>query len=85
MTVYRSIAADFPLRCRDLLAIIEETAYARDREVTLLLAIATAAFVIPYERLRPRGANNDRHPAADRQAFHAASAALDSLLNAVQP
>jgi len=80
MTVYRSFAADFPLRCKDLLMILEEIAYARDREVTLLLALATAAFVIPYERLRPQDLNREEHPSADRQAFAEASHALDSLL-----
>lgn len=80
MTTYRSFAVDFPVRCRDLLAILEDTAYARDREVTLLFAVATAAFVIPFERLRPPDPSQDEHPAEDRRAFAAASAALDDLL-----
>lgn len=81
MSVFRSFAVDFPVRCRDLLATMEGTARTIDREVTLLFAVATAAFVIPFERLRPPpDPYQDEHPAEDRRAFAAASAALDDLL-----
>lgn len=80
MTTYRSFAIDFPVRCRDLLTLLEDTAYARDREVTLLFAVASSAFVIPFERLRPLDTSQDEHPSEDRQAFPEASAALDDLL-----
>ena len=44
-------AQDFAARCADLLAHFYRPAKARDRELTLLLAVAAAGLVIPRERL----------------------------------
>lgn len=67
MTEYSSFIRDFPLRCKDLLDAYEKDAKQSDREVTLLMAIATSAFTIPFERIRPSSPNhvaNDRYPEA---------------------
>lgn len=63
MTAYRNFVQDFPLRCLDILASYERHARLSDREVTLSLAIASAALVVPFERLRPSAAD---HIAPDR-------------------
>jgi|WetSurMetagenome_2_1015567.scaffolds.fasta_scaffold106773_2 hypothetical protein len=63
MTSYVSFVRDFPMRCRDILDAYEEDAKQKDREVTLLIAVATSAFTIPFERLRPSSSD---HVADDR-------------------
>jgi len=73
------MAVDFPARCRDLLSKFYRRAQKDDREVTLMLLVATAGFVVPYERLRPRH-GGDEKPAGDRRSFLDASAALDGIL-----
>jgi hypothetical protein len=77
LSEYRDFVHDFPLRCHDLLKTFEPGAKLRDREVTLLLAVASAGLVVPYERLRP-----DRpHPSGDAQRFSQAAAALAEELD----
>lgn len=63
MTAYVNFIQDFPKRCNDLLDIYLEDATFNNREVTLILAVASAAFVIPFERLRP---SSHKHVAEDR-------------------
>ena len=51
MSNYSSFfAQDFAVRCHDLLRHFYRPAKAKDREVTLLLAVAAAGLVVPYER-----------------------------------
>ena len=67
MTTYSSFIRDFPLRCRDFLVAYEDDAKQRDREVTLLITVATSAFIIPFERLNPSSPDHvadDRYPKA---------------------
>ena len=63
MTAYRNFVQDFPSRCASILESYQADALARDREVTLSLAIASAALVVPFERLRPSATD---HIASDR-------------------
>lgn len=53
MTAYSNFLQDFPTRCFEVLDNYFEHARDNDLEVTLILSIATTAFVIPFERLRP--------------------------------
>lgn len=63
MTAYSNFVKDFPTRCRDILKDYKAQAQQTGHEVTLTLTIASAAFVIPFERLNPSAAD---HLAADR-------------------
>jgi hypothetical protein len=69
MSAYENFIQDFPKRCRTLLATYEGDAKQKDLEITLLTAIATSAFIIPYERLKP---GSKEHIADDRhvEAVH---------------
>ena len=51
MTAYKNLIQDFPQRCIDFLIQFEKQAKECDREVTLMLAVASVSLVIPYERL----------------------------------
>jgi len=67
MTSYANFIQEFPRRCRDILVAYEEDAKGKDREVTLLVTVATSAFTIPFERLNPSSPNHiadDRYPEA---------------------
>jgi len=67
MTSYSSFIRDFPLRCKNFLVAYEEDAKQKDREVTLLITVATSAFTIPFERLNPSSPDHvadDRYPGA---------------------
>lgn len=70
-------AKDFASRCRDLLDHFYAPARARDREVTLLLAVAAAGLVVPYERLL----KTNGQPPLDRQRHQSASVELRQVLN----
>lgn len=78
MSNYRNFITAFPQRCKDILDITEEPARVMDREVTLLLMVASAGLVVPYERLKP----DSRFvlPSGDRNNLAGISAALDELL-----
>lgn len=78
MTMYTNFIQDFPRRCIELLDKHFEQAKASDREVTLMLAIATAAFVIPFERLRPPP---ETHPADDVSKYKAAKQKFNKAVN----
>lgn len=79
MSAYQDFVADFPVRCRDVLRLASEDAEAQDREVTLLLVVASASLIVPFERLR--GGMRTEHPAYDRINYPDAAARLDKLLN----
>jgi hypothetical protein len=78
MSSYNDFVFDFPGRCREVLELAYEPAKARDREVTLLIMTAAAAFLVPFERLRP-GTSTD-HPAQNRRLFPELAHHLDSAL-----
>lgn len=65
MTAYSNFIQDFPARCRDILNSYEQDATQRDREVSLLIMVATSAFIIPYERLN---SSDKEHIADDRDS-----------------
>lgn len=79
MSAYRDYIRDFPKRCIRLLDF-ELDAKKRELEVTLLLAIAVQAIVMPLERLEIL---NERleHPSGDAEKFRLARNKLRELLN----
>ena len=78
MSAYRDFTMDFPSRCLEILDRQSGWAKFRDREVTLLLMVASAAFVVPYERL---GLHKDRppHPAGDNKRYAELAKRLEDL------
>jgi len=77
MSNYTDFAIDFPERCGDILREGFKVASRLDREVTLLLMTAAAAFVIPFERLEPSRA----HPSRDYANFGKTSRKLARALD----
>jgi len=78
MTDYSDQIRDFPTRCGEVLDLFYDQAQAKDREVTLLIMTAAAAFLVPFERLRP--GMSTKHPAQDRERFPELARHLDSVL-----
>ena len=78
MSNYNDFIVDFPARCQDVLKLAYGPAEAIDREVTLLIMTAAAAFLVPFERLRP--GMSTAHPAQDRRQFSKVAQRLDSEL-----
>jgi hypothetical protein len=78
MTAYKNFIDDFPRRCREILKLAGKPACVRGREVTLSLMVASAGFVVPYERLKPDGPTV--HPSGDNMKFSAAADQLKKLL-----
>lgn len=78
MAEYKNFVQDFPSRCMDLLESFEQQAQAKDREVTLTLLVASAGFVIPFERLKLPG--KLEHPVQDRENYPRHSKALEQLM-----
>ena len=54
MTLYPAFYKDFPRRCLSLLDTYCESALTGDREVTLMISIASSGFVIPFEEMERR-------------------------------
>jgi len=77
MTGYINFIKDFPNRCRDILHIAREPALLCGREVTLAIMVASAGFVVPYERLKFK----PDHPSGDSRTFSDAAEKLKSLLD----
>lgn len=77
MSEYSNFVTDFPARCGKLLEELRLPSTALGLEVTLLLALASVGFSIPYERLRENP--EWRHPSNDRQRFREAAEAFDRL------
>lgn len=73
MSSYDNFIRDFPSRCRDLLKMFQDKAELENRDVTLLLSIASTALLIPYARLRERN-----HPSSDFHNFHSAARSMDT-------
>jgi hypothetical protein len=63
MTAYANFVQDMPSRCLFILDDYEARAAQTGLEVTLTLAIASLAFVVPFERLCP---SSKDHVAPDR-------------------
>ena len=78
MTAYANFIQDFPARCIEILDKSYKQAEDAGREVTLMLAVATAAFIIPFERLRPLPAE---HPADDVEIYREAKRKFDKAIN----
>lgn len=81
MSNYRDFVSDFPNRCSDLLRRFYKPAKHSDREVTLLLTIATSGLVVPFERLRPSANGELNHPLSDPTLHNSASKHLDQLMS----
>jgi hypothetical protein len=79
MTAYKNFVHDFPLRCRDLLAL-EPDLRNVDREVTLLIAVASSGFLVPFERLQ-LGNPEVPHLSKDKQNYEATANALGKILD----
>jgi len=80
MTEYKNFIEDFPSRCRNILHLAGRPALSRGCEVTLILMVASAGLVVPYERLKPdRGCG--AHPSGDTKTFADAAEKLKSLLD----
>jgi hypothetical protein len=75
MSAYKNFVQDFPTRCTSLLDMFDRQAAQGNREVTLLLAVATPSLIVPFERL-----HKDAHPSRDDQRFVEAAATLDAEL-----
>jgi len=76
MSAYKNFVQDFPTRCKSLLDMFDSQAARGNREVTLLLAVATPSLIVPFERL-----HKEAHPSRDDQRFAEASATLGAELS----
>lgn len=79
MTAYKNFVEDFPHRCREILNFAWKPALFKGREVTLMLMVASAGLVVPYERLKPDG-DKFKHLSEDNKRFSAAADQLRTLL-----
>lgn len=77
MTAYANFIQDFPKRSMEFLTKDYGWAKANDREVTLMISIATTSIVIPYERLR----STSPKPTSDREQFDKAKQKFDHFIN----
>lgn len=75
MSAYKDFVRDFPSRCLDIMRLFANAAREHDREVTLLLAMATPSVILPFERL-----HKDAHPSKDQTRFSDAKLMLDCEL-----
>lgn len=88
MSEYKNFTKDFPTRCSQVLEIFYEQAKNLSncsevndgREITLLIMTASAGFIFPYERLRPRE-NGREHIANDKEKYPVAAKSVKNLLN----
>jgi hypothetical protein len=78
MSNYSDFIKDFPNRCNELLKCFEKLSPIPNREVTLMLCMATAGFGIPFERIRPNKPRNE-HPTRDRKRHEDFCKMTDSL------
>lgn len=80
MSEYKNFIQDFPIRCGQILEDYEYRAKSTGREVTHILAIASAALNIPYERLR-RTSGRLEHPSEDKYKYPRAVGKFDNTLD----
>lgn len=81
MSAYRDFTRDFPSRCIEVLDHHMDWAKFRGRDVTLLLMVASAAFLVPYERLKPESTRSP-HPSGDIERFAELAKRLEELMDA---
>ena len=80
MSDYKNFIQDFPNRCGQILGEYNMQTIKSGREVTHILAIASAALLIPFERLRkPTGCQ--KHPSGDKERYPRASSKLSHLID----
>lgn len=77
MSSYKNFTKEFPKRCSDLLKVYPVAKWA-DREVTLMLSVASAGLTMPIERLKNK---NYPYPFHDRAKFPKAQAEFDNLIS----
>lgn len=82
MSEYESWISDFPQRCGDLLELCAEVTQSRNREVTFLLAVASACIAIPLDRMRyqERDGQEMPHPMKDRGLSNKRRKKFDELV-----
>lgn len=78
MTAYKNFIQDFPLRALEILDRHFDSEQINNREFTLLVTIATSAFIIPFERLR---AEPIEHPAGDAAKYKKAKDVFNKASN----
>jgi hypothetical protein len=78
MSVYRDFIQDFPVRCGEILEEYRKQSEKSDREVTHMLAIASAAIPIPFERLRKQS-RGKKHPAGDKEKYPKANSNFNNV------
>jgi len=81
MSNYKDFVSDFPNRCSDLLRRFYKPAKYSDREVTLLLTIATSGLVVPFERLKPNKEGDLSPFFSDPDRHNSASKTLSELMS----
>jgi hypothetical protein len=74
MSNYRNFIEDFPKRCGEILSDYKKQAYKNGREVTYMLAIASASITIPYARLTEK-----ENPSLDKKKCENAVSNFDNL------
>jgi hypothetical protein len=79
MSAYKNFTGDFPSRCLEILDQQKSWAKFKGRDVTLLLMVASAAFLIPFERLKPTSYRYP-HPSGDNEKFAELSEDLKDLM-----
>ena len=79
MTAYTNFTSDFPGRCLELLDLAHGIASVNGREVTLLLMVASASLLVPYERLKP-DTDYASHPFGDNRRFVEVANKLKDLM-----
>lgn len=80
MSEYECWISDFPSRCGNLIELFKAEALKNDREVTLLLAVASACIAIPYDHMHEPVKNAAPHPSGNRNANDNRKNNFDDLL-----
>lgn len=76
---HADFVSDFPKRCLDILDGASSLASLTGREVTLLLVVASASLLVPFERLRP-DTEHSAHAFGDNKLFAEGAEKLQRLL-----
>jgi hypothetical protein len=80
MSAYDDFHKDFPKRCLKILRSTKKHDEFKQHNVTLILIVASAGLVIPFERLRPREINKE-HPIGDREKYPDDAREIDNLMS----
>ena len=75
---YKNFIEDFPKRCGKILDTYRDQDRKNGQEVTHMLAIASVAVTIPFERLR-KPPDGIKHPAHDRERYDRANGEFANL------